>query len=116
MPIRHVVEEANLDEEGFIIDPAQARHCVIHAGRLLDLSGPVDPLTHLNLDFPDHRLEVCVIAERLEPGARVRIDPERGFLMAVPRPTAFQSRGRVDLDARRVAWLQVHQQRRQVAR
>lgn len=112
MPIRHVVEEANLDEAGFIIDPTLARHCVISAGRLLDLSGPVDPLTHLNLDFPDHTLGPCVVAERLEPGARVRIDPAQGFVMALPRPTAFKALGRVDLDARRIAWLQVHQQRR----
>lgn len=115
MTVRHVVEIGNVDEEGFIIDPAKARHCAIQAGALLQLSGPVDPLTHLNRDFAAHTLGDCVVAERLEPGALVLRELTGRFLVASTRPEALRRLRPVDVDARRIAWLEVHRRRRQQA-
>lgn len=112
MIVRHVVSAANVDEAGWIIDATEARHCVIHAGALLDLAGPVDPLTHLNGDFSDHTLGDCVVAESLEPGAPVWRDAEGRPRFARPRAGARQRRGPVDVGARRIAWLRVHEARR----
>ncbi len=115
MGVRHVVEAANVDAEGFVIDPFQARHCAISRGALGELSGPVDPLTHLNLDFPHHRLGDCAVASRLERGAAVHLDPEGRLVIARTRRRAMQRLGAVDVDARRIAWLEIHRERRQGA-
>ena len=88
-------------------DPQQVRHGVLVAGRLADLGGEIDRLTHLNLDFPTHRVTLCVIVERLERGAPARMGPT-GFTWATVHPTAYARLGPVDLDARRTAWLEVH--------
>lgn len=116
MVVRHVVAVSNLDDEGFVADPTQARHCVIRDGRLWQVSGPVDPLTHLNRDFPDHLLGECVIAESLRPGATVLTDTDRPFRFAHPRPAAYTRHGRVDIDARRLEWLGIHRERREEVR
>jgi len=110
--VRHVTEAANVDAEGFVIDPSQARHGMVSRGALRELSGPVDPLTHLNLDFSHHRLEDCVVAGRLEPGALIRLDAEGRLARARIRPGAMRRLGTVDLDVRRIAWLEVHRERR----
>jgi hypothetical protein len=112
--VRHVVAAPNVDGDGYIVDPAAARHCVVRAGALLDLSGPVDPATHLNADFPDHELGDCIVAAGLERGSRVVRWADGRPALARPRPDYRTRRGPVDLDARRVAWLQVHQARRAV--
>lgn len=114
MTVRHVVEAGNVDAHRFVIDPTQARHCTIRAGVLLDLSGPVDPLTHLNRDFGNHALGDCVVAERLEPGAPVLREPTGRFLVAATRSEVAGRLGRVDVDARRIAWLQAHRSRRAI--
>ncbi len=113
MGIRHVVEAANVDADGFVIDPSAARHCVLLRGAVADLSGPVDPLTHLNSDFRHHALDGCVIAERLELGARVVTDGDGGLTLAFARPSGMARRGAVDIDARRIAWLDALRQRRE---
>lgn len=115
MIVRHAVAAANVDAKGFVIDPEQACHCVIYGGALADLSGAVDPTTHLNLDFSEHTLGDCVIAEQLSQGARVQFDVEGRLAFARTRPEASVHRGRVDLDARRIAWLEIHRQRRDAA-
>jgi hypothetical protein len=110
--VRHVVELSNLDEHGFVADPKLACHCVVRDGKLWDVSGPVDPLTHLNRDFPDHTLGDCVVAESLQPGAKILTDSERPFLFVTTRPGSFARLGHVDIDARRMEWLRIHHQRR----
>ena len=112
MRVRHVVAVANVDASGLIVDPIQARHCVIAAGRIVDLSGDVDPLTHLNLDFHEHTLGDCIVAETLERGAGVCVDAEGQFVFATTPAAALARLGRVDLDARRIAWLDLLRQRR----
>ena len=116
MVVRHVVELSNVDEQGFVADPTLARHCVIRAGTLWEVSGPVDPLTHLNSDFPEHTLGDCVVTETLQPGARVLTDAARPFLLARLRSGAYARLGRVDIDARRLEWLRIHRLRREEAR
>ncbi len=111
MLIRHIVEEANVDGEGFVKDPRRARHGLIQALKILDLGGEIDPLTHLNLDFPDHRMTTCIVAERPEKGAKVVVDGD-GLLIARVRPEAYEHLGRVDIDLRRGQWLEVHRGRR----
>ena len=113
MVVRHVIDRANLDEDGFVVDPTLARHCVVRQGRLAEVSGPIDPLTHLNHDFPDHTLGECAVAETLQPGARVLTDTQGPFLLTRPRPDAYARLGRVDIDARRIEWLRVHRLRRE---
>lgn len=112
MIVRHAVARGNVDETGHIVEPPLARHCVVVAGAVHDLSGPVDPLTHLNAAFPDHELGECVVAESLEPGSAVLRDDEGRMLFASPRRGYRQPLGRVDVDARRLAWLEVLRARR----
>jgi hypothetical protein len=107
MRIRHVVAQDNVDETGVIRDPRRVRHCVVVAGRIADLSGEVDPVTHLNRDFPAHQLGPCIVAERLEQGAAVLHDDER-LLFAKASPDELISLGPVDLDRRRIDWLAAH--------
>ncbi len=110
MRIRHVVAQDNVDSSGIIRDPRRARHCVVVAGRIADLSGEVDPMTHLNLDFSSHQLGPCIVAERLERDARILRDDD-GFRFAEPSPFASTRLGRVDLDQRRADWLAAHRAR-----
>lgn len=113
MIVRHVVEASNVDADGYVADPTLACHGVIEHGRLSELSGPIDPVTHLNRDFPDHTLGDCVVVESLRPGARVLPDSERPFRLVPTRRKASTHLGHVDVDARRLAWLEVHRQHRE---
>ncbi len=107
MRIRHVVAADNVDTEGWVRDAAAARHAVLVGGRVADLSGPVDAATHLNRDFPDHRLDACVVVASLEVGARVLMDEDaEGFAVAWVSPGTFRPLGRVNIGARREAWRQ----------
>lgn len=100
MLIRHCVEESNTDENLIIIDPTKIRHVIIVAGRIESMSGLIDPASHLNLDYPDHKVTNCVIVEKFEKGAKVRIG-DRGFAFAnVDRRSAFDHYGYVDYTQR----------------
>lgn len=113
MTVRHITQADNVDEEGFMIDPSLVYHGVIQGGHLHSLGGKVDPLTHLNIDFPDHRTEECAIAQKLEEGSEMVRDEEGFFLRTRPRPNAAQPLGKVDRGARRMEWLEVLRKRRQ---
>lgn len=104
MPIRHIIAAADVDAEGWITAPERARHGVVVGGRITELAGTIDPRTHLNLDFADHTLGLCMVAERLEPGACVLADAD-GWRLVEARPGAYTHLGAVDVDARRLAWL-----------
>lgn len=103
MRIRHIVAAENVDAEGLIIDPLQACHGIVVAGRIAQLAGPIDPLTHLNSDFPDHRLDDCLVAERLENGAQLLWEGQRFRMASAPRE-AIQPRGPVNVEQRRIDW------------
>jgi hypothetical protein len=49
------------------------------------MSGSIDPVSHLNLDFPDHRATICIIAETFEIGASVKMDGDGIVFATVPR-------------------------------
>ena len=83
--IRHCVEESNVDSDMTVIDPTKIRHVTIAGGRIALVSGLIDPASHLNLDFPDHRVTTCVIAERFEVGAKVMMDSDGLVFATVPR-------------------------------
>ena len=83
--IRHCVEESNVDSDMTVIDPTKIRHVTIAGGRIALVSGLIDPASHLNLDFPDHRVTICVIAERFEVGAKVMMDNDGLVFATVPR-------------------------------
>ncbi|MEO7913664.1 MAG: hypothetical protein ABIV47_28765 [Roseiflexaceae bacterium] len=103
MRIRHIVAIDNIDQQGCVIDPLLVRHGIVLAGQIGDLAGPIDPLTHLNRDFHQHRLEECLVAERLERGATLLRDGDR-FQIASVRTNAYTSLGPVDVDRRRADW------------
>jgi hypothetical protein len=115
MTVRHITSLDNVDDEGYLIDPLACRHGTISAGAIDALAGLVDPLTHLNRDFPEHQLDECVVAEQLAVGSSVTREPFGNFRRAVPRVTAMESRGKVDQGARRVAWLTRLRERREEA-
>ena len=103
MRLRHLVARANV-AEGLILDAAAVRHGLIVGRRVAALAGPIDPLTHLNLDFVAHRLEGAVVVAALAVGADVGIDGD-GFEVALPTRAAFGRLGPVDVGTRRSAWL-----------
>jgi hypothetical protein len=115
MRIHHVVAEANVDPDGLIRDPARARHCVIVAGCLADLSGEIDPRTHLNLDYTAHQLGRCVVARSLKRGEPV-LRTADSFTYASVATRSLAHLGDVDLDQRRAAWLAAHRARAVSAR
>lgn len=78
-----------------IIDPLKVCHVVIKGGYISSLSGFIDPHSHLNLDYPLHLVNNCVIAEKFEIGARVEISDE-GLIFARVMPTDYQHYGKYD--------------------
>jgi len=101
--LRHLVERDNVAPDGRILDPTEVRHGVIEARSVAALAGPIDPLTHLNLDFSGHELSEAVVVERLQIGAAVLLDGD-GFRHARIDRAAFAHLGWVDVGARRADW------------
>lgn len=97
--IRHCVEEANVDDESNVIDPTRIRHVTIVGGKIESMSGLIDPASHLNLDYPDHRVTVCVIADKFENGAKVKMDSD-GLIFAAVQRSAYSHYGQVDYTQR----------------
>ncbi len=83
--IRHCVEESNVDGEMSVIDATKIRHVTVAGGRIALISGLIDQASHLNLDFPDHRVTICIIAEKFEVGAKVKMDSDGLVFATVPR-------------------------------
>jgi hypothetical protein len=99
--IRHCVEESNVDTDMNVIDPTKVRHVTVAAGRIVLISGLIDPASHLNLDFPDHRATICIIAERFEVGAKVKMDSDGLIFATVPR-SLYEHYGYLDYTQRLV--------------
>ena len=99
MLVRHCVEESNVDENLIVIDPTKIRHGIVLAGRLQSMSGLIDPASHLNLDYPDHKITNCVIVEKFENGAKVRLG-DRGLDFAIVDRSSFGHYGFVDYTQR----------------
>jgi hypothetical protein len=101
--LRHLVGRENVAPDGRIVDPRDVRHGVIAGRRVAALAGPIDPSTHLNLDFTAHVLSDAVVVERLQIGAAVLLDGDV-FLHAPVDRAAFAHLGWVDVGARRSDW------------
>lgn len=111
--IRHCVEESNIDQNLSIIDPTKIRHAVLRGGRIESLSGLVDPASHLNLDYPDHKVTVCAIIEKFEIGAKVRI-ADNGIVFAKVDSAAYDHYGKVDYTERLSNMIQAVKREREV--
>jgi hypothetical protein len=99
--IRHCVEESNVDDDLNVIDATRIRHVTVAGGRIALISGLIDPASHLNLDFPDHRATICVIAENFEVGAKVKMDSDGLVFATIPR-TLYGHYGHLDYTQRLV--------------
>ena len=99
--IRHCVEESNVDSDLNVIDPTRISHVTVAGGRIALISGLVDPASHINLDFPDHRATICIIAERFEVGSKVKMDSDGLLFATVPR-TLYGHYGYLDYTQRLV--------------
>src|SRR5512137_1112195 len=99
MLVRHCVEACNVSDNSFVIDPLKIRHVSVKAGKIEDMSGFIDPATHLNLDFTSHKATLCIVSENLDRGAKVRYS-DQGFEFAVVPQSAFKHLGSVDYTQR----------------
>jgi pyruvate/2-oxoglutarate/acetoin dehydrogenase E1 component len=99
--IRHCVEESNVDDDMNVIDPNKIRHVTVAGGKIELMSGLIDPTSHLNLDFPDHRVTICIIGEAFEIGASVKMDGDGLVFATVPR-SLFRHYGYLDYTQRLV--------------
>ena len=109
MMIRHCVEESNVDENMNVIDATKIRHITVKAGKIESMSGHIDPASHLNLDYSDHRVTVCVIAERFETGAKVKMDDD-GLLFATVQRSSYGHYGYIDYTQRLIEMIKAVKQ------
>ena len=91
--------ESNVDKNGQVLDPTKVRHVTIKGGKIESLSGYIDPASHLNLDYRDHKVTVCVIAERFSVGAAIRF-AEQGLSFAAVNRSSYTHYGPVDYTQR----------------
>lgn len=113
MPVRHLVSKDNVDPDGRIIDASKVCHGAIRFGLVESVSGSIDPLTHLNLDFEDHQLGEAIVVLETKPGSLVVRESDGTFARALARIDSFASLGGVDIDQRRVDWLRSFERRRE---
>ena len=99
MIIRHCVEESNIDENYLVVDPTRIKHVIISGGKIHSMSGFIDPASHLNVDYSLHRVTKCVIAEKFEIGAQVKIE-DNGLVFALVGQSSYGNYGRVDYTQR----------------
>lgn len=99
MKIRHCVEESNIDENYMVIDPNKIRHVVVSGGKIHSMSGLVDPASHINLDYSLHRVTECIVAEKFEIGADVKIE-DRGLVFALVGQSSYGHYGNIDYTQR----------------
>ena len=99
MIIRHCVEEGNIDENYLVIDPARIKHVIVFGGKINSMSGFIDPASHLNIDYSLHRVTKCIIAEKFEIGAQVKIE-DNGLVFALVGQSSYGHYGNVDYTQR----------------
>ena len=75
------------------------RHVTLRAGKLDSLSGLIDPASHLNLDYPDHKVTTCVITEKFSVGAPIRFTGQ-GLSFAIVNRSSFTHYGSIDYTQR----------------
>ena len=82
-----------------MVDPTRIKHVIISGGKIHSMSGFIDPASHLNVDYSLHRVTKCVIAEKFEIGAQVRIE-DNGLVFALVGQSSYGNYGRVDYTQR----------------
>lgn len=95
MQIRHCVEKDNVNEQMIIKDPTKIRHVVIFGGKIKSMSGFIDPASHLNIDYPLHKVTKCVIAKKFELGSDILFS-NNGFIFALVMSSHFDNYGYLD--------------------
>src|SRR5688500_1154503 len=95
LQIRHCTEKSNIDDSMLIIDPLQIRHVIVKFGKLISISGLIDPKSHLNLDYPYHLVRQCVVAQKFEVGSKVEIS-DGGLVFAELNPSNYKHYGKYD--------------------
>jgi len=93
--IRHCVEEDNVNEHMIIKDPTKIRHVIISEGKIKSMSGFIDPASHLNIDYPLHKVTKCVIAKKFELGSDILFG-NNGFMFALVMSSHFDNYGYLD--------------------
>lgn len=109
--IRHFTLITNV-ENGEVVDPKKVKHADVTALKISNISGWIDPLTHLNLDFPKHLIKEVNVAENLSVDGKVVLDGERIMTVKV-NSSSYKHLGFVD-EAERAEQLKnaVHQKTR----
>lgn len=95
MQIRHCVEENNVDDNLIVKDPKKIRHVIVQGGKIKQMSGFIDPKSHLNLDYSLHLITKCVITKKFEIGSEL-IFTNSGFVFAMVTKLHFEHYGSVD--------------------
>ena len=95
MKIRHCVEKSNVGESLLVIDSSKIIHVVVKSGKISSLSGLIDPISHLNLDYPFHLVKNCIISEKFILGSKIEIS-NGGFIFAQVNPNSYQHYGKYD--------------------
>lgn len=88
-----------MNENFSVIDPSKIRHVVIKAGKIEAMSGLIDASSHLNLDYPEHKVTTCVIAEKFSLNANIKFADERLVFANIDR-SSFRHHGRIDYTQR----------------
>ncbi len=78
-----------------VINPKKVKHAEVTALKISNISGFIDPQTHLNLDLPGHLIREVNVAEKLDVGGKVLLDGER-FMTARVNPLAYEHFGFID--------------------
>lgn len=97
--IRHITSLDNINN-GKIVDSLKIKHATITALKINELSGWVDPATHLNLDFFSHLIKDVVVAEKLEKNAKIVLNPTGTFFAIFVDRSSYQHYGMVDVYGR----------------
>ena len=87
------------------------RHVTIRGGKIESMSGMTDPKSHVNLDYPDHKVTTCVIAEKFNVGSKVKI-VEQGLVFARVDPADHKHYGKVDYTQRLIEMIEAVKQLR----
>jgi len=95
LQIRHCVEENNVSENLIIKNAKEIRHIIAEEGKIKQMSGFIDPKSHLNLDYTLHRVTTCIIAKKFEIGSEL-LFTSSGFIFAIVTKSHFEHYGYID--------------------
>lgn len=82
-----------------VIDPTQIRHVVVSGGKIHSMSGLIDPASHINNDYSLHKVTKCIIAEKFEIGANVKME-DNGLVFALVGQSSYGHYGAIDYTQR----------------